>query len=346
MPSVYADQVEYISDNLKYRENVVLSLHPHNDRGTGVADAELGELAGADRIEGTIFGNGERTGNVDIVTLALNMYSQGVDPELHLDDMPDIVEKYQDYTGMAVNPRTPYGGSLVFAAFSGSHQDAISKGMHYRKEQNTDLWTVPYLPIDPTDISRSYDADVIRINSQSGRGGIGFILEHDFGLRLPKALASAIRDEVKLESEHQHKELTPNEIFDLFIDRFEDVRKPYGISHVTFRQHNGIIATITTQFGNRSAEITASGNGRLNAVSNALKKAYGLEYDLDTYEEHALEKSSSSRAIAYVGVRSRKSGVLYWGAGVDVDIIRASVSALLTAVNNMVNAEDTALSEI
>ena len=346
VPSVYADQVEYISDNLKYRENVVLSLHPHNDRGTGVADAELGELAGADRIEGTIFGNGERTGNVDIVTLALNMYSQGVDPELHLDDMPDIVDKYQDYTGMAVNPRTPYGGSLVFAAFSGSHQDAISKGMHYRKEQDSDLWTVPYLPIDPTDISRSYDADVIRINSQSGRGGIGFILEHDFGLRLPKALASAIRDEVKLESEHQHKELTPNEIFDLFIDRFEDVRKPYGISHVTFRQHNGIIATITTQFGNRSAEITASGNGRLNAVSNALKKAYGLEYDLDTYEEHALEKSSSSRAIAYVGVRSRKSGVLYWGAGVDVDIIRASVSALLTAVNNMVNAEDTALSEI
>ena len=345
VPSVYADQVEYISDNLKYRENVVLSLHPHTDRGTGVADAELGELAGADRIEGTIFGNGERTGNVDIVTLALNMYSQGVDPKLHLDDMPDIVDKYQDYTGMTVNPRTPYGGSLVFAAFSGSHQDAISKGMHYRKEQNTDLWTVPYLPIDPTDISRSYDADVIRINSQSGRGGIGFILEHDFGLRLPKALASAIRDEVKLESEHQHKELTPNEIFDLFIDRFEDVRKPYGISHVTFRQHNGIIATITTQFGNRSAEITASGNGRLNAVSNALKKAYGLEYDLDTYEEHALEKSSSSRAIAYVGVRSRKSGVLYWGAGVDVDIIRASVSALLTAVNNMVNAEDTALSE-
>lgn len=345
VPSVYADQVEYISNNLKYRENVVLSIHPHNDRGTGVADAELGELAGADRIEGTIFGNGERTGNVDIVTLALNMYSQGVDPQLHLDDMPDIVDKYQDYTGMTVNPRTPYGGSLVFAAFSGSHQDAISKGMHYRKEKNTDLWTVPYLPIDPTDISRSYDADVIRINSQSGRGGIGFILEHDFGLRLPKALASAIRDEVKLESEHQHKELTPNEIFDLFIDRFEDVRKPYGISHVTFRQHNGIIATITTQFGNRSAEITASGNGRLNAVSNALKKAYGLEYDLDTYEEHALEKSSSSRAIAYVGVRSRKSGVLYWGAGVDVDIIRASVSALLTAVNNMVNAEDTALSE-
>lgn len=345
VPSVYADQVEYISDNLKYRENVVLSLHPHNDRGSGVADAELGVLAGADRIEGTIFGNGERTGNVDIVTLALNMYSQGVDPQLHLDDMPDIVDKYQDYTGMTVNPRTPYGGSLVFAAFSGSHQDAISKGMHYRKEKNTDLWTVPYLPIDPTDISRSYDADVIRINSQSGRGGIGFILEHDFGLRLPKALASAIRDEVKLESEHQHKELTPNEIFDLFIDRFEDVRKPYGISHVTFRQHNGIIATITTQFGNRSAEITASGNGRLNAVSNALKKAYGLEYDLDTYEEHALEKSSSSRAIAYVGVRSRKSGVLYWGAGVDVDIIRASVSALLTAVNNMVNAEDTALSE-
>ncbi len=340
MPNVYADQIEYMSENLKYRDGVVLSLHPHNDRGTGVADAEMGILAGADRIEGTIFGNGERTGNVDVVTLAMNMYSQGVDPGLHFDNMLDIVDKYQEYTGMNVGPRTPYGGALVFAAFSGSHQDAISKGMHYRKEHNSDLWTVPYIPIDPTDIGRSYDADVIRINSQSGRGGIGFILEHDFGLRVPKAMASAVRDEVKNVSDRSHKELTPDEIFDLFIDRFEDVSEPYNISQIHFKQHNGIVATITTQCGSTSKETTSSGNGRLNAVSNALKKVYGLEYDLDTYEEHALEKSSSSRAIAYVGVRSRKTKQLYWGAGVDVDIIRASISALQTAVNNMTNAED------
>ena len=340
MPHVYADQIEYMSENLKYRDSVILSLHPHNDRGTGVADAEMGLLAGADRIEGTIFGNGERTGNVDIVTLAMNMYSQGVDPQLHFDNMLDIVDKYQEYTGMNVGPRTPYGGALVFAAFSGSHQDAISKGMHYREEQKSDLWTVPYIPIDPTDIGRSYDADVIRINSQSGRGGIGFILEHDFGIRAPKAMTSAVRDAVKNESDHLHKELTPDEIFDLFIDRFEDISTPYNISHVTFRQHNGIMATITTQKGSTSTQTTMSGNGRLNAVSNALKRAYGLEYDLDTYEEHALDKSSSSRAIAYVGIRSRRSQKLYWGAGVDVDIIRASISALQTAVNNMAGAED------
>lgn len=339
MPHVYADQIEYMSENLKYRDSVVLSLHPHNDRGTGVADAEMGILAGADRIEGTIFGNGERTGNVDVVTLAMNMYAQGIDPKLHFDNMLNIVDRYQEYTGMSVSPRTPYGGALVFAAFSGSHQDAISKGMHYRKKQNTDLWTVPYIPIDPTDIGRSYDADVIRINSQSGRGGIGFILEHNFGLRLPKDMASALRDEVKIESDRLHEELTPDQIFELFIDKFEDISTPYNISHVEFRQKNGIMATITTQEGSTSTQTTMSGNGRLNAVSNALKRAYGLLFDLETYEEHALEKSSSSRAIAYVGIRSRRDQKVYWGAGVDVDIIRASISALQTAVNNMANAE-------
>lgn len=340
MPHVYANQIEYLSDNLKYRENVVLSLHPHNDRGTGVADAEMGVLAGADRIEGTIFGNGERTGNVDVVTLALNMYSQGVDPKLHFDDMLDIVSKYQEYTGMNVYERTPYGGALVFAAFSGSHQDAIAKGMRYREEHHTDLWTVPYIPIDPTDIGRSYDADVIRINSQSGKGGVGYILEHNFGLRLPKEMSAAVSYACKEASDHAHKELSPNEIFDLFIDRFEDVNRPYSISEVHFRQHNGIIATVTTQYQGESKEIVASGNGRLNAVSNAIKRHYRLDYDLVTYEEHALDQSSTSRAIAYVGIRSRATGRLFWGAGVDVDIIRASISALLTAVNNMVNGFD------
>ena len=337
MPHIYANQIEYLSDNLKYRENVVLSLHPHNDRGTGVADAEMGILAGADRIEGTIFGNGERTGNVDIVTLALNMYSQGVDPELNFNDMLDIVAKYEEYTRMELDPRSPYGGALVFAAFSGSHQDAIAKGMKYREEHGLKTWTVPYIPIDPTDIGRNYDGDVIRINSQSGKGGVAFILEHHFGLRLPKLMREAVSYAVKAESDHEHKELSPDQIFSLFIDRFEDVNRPYSISEVHFKQHNGIIATVTTQYKGESREVMASGNGRLNAVANALMKFYRLDFNLEVYEEHALEKSSSSRAIAYVGIRSPKTDKLYWGAGVDVDIIRASINALLTAVNNMVN---------
>ena len=337
MPHVYANQIEYISDNLKYRENVVLSLHPHNDRGTGVADAEMGLLAGADRIEGTIFGNGERTGNVDVVTLALNMYSQGVDPGLKFDNMLEIVDKYEEYTGMDVNPRCPYGGALVFAAFSGSHQDAIAKGMAYREGHDHIKWTVPYIPIDPKDIGRSYDADVIRINSQSGKGGVGFILEHNFGLRLPKKMRENFSYMVKSESDHAHKELTPDQIFDLFIDKYEDINRPFSISEVHFRQRNGIVAYVTTQFRGQSEEVMANGNGRLDAVSKALQKHYGFKYELEVYEEHALEQSSSSRAIAYVGIRPA-DGKLYWGAGVDVDIIRASIDALLTAVNNAANA--------
>jgi len=337
MPHVYANQIEYMSDNLKYRDSVVLSLHPHNDRGTGVADAEMGVLAGADRVEGTLFGNGERTGNVDVVTLAMNMYAQGVDPELKFDNMLDIVEKYEEYTGMKVGERTPYGGALVFAAFSGSHQDAIAKGMKYHEEHGSELWTVPYIPIDPRDISRSYDADVIRINSQSGKGGVGFILEQNYGLRLPKKMREAMGYRTKSVSDHLHKELMPDEIFALFKKSYENISTPYSISEVHFKQHNGIIAAVTTEFNGEKKEIIASGNGRLNAVSNALKKYYRLEYDLDTYEEHALEKSSSSRAITYIGIRSRKDGELYWGAGVDADIIRASIDALLTAINNMVS---------
>ena len=333
MPHVYANQIEYLSDNLKYRENVVVSLHPHNDRGTGIADAEMGLLAGADRIEGTIFGNGERTGNVDIVTLALNMYSQGIDPQLHFENMLEIVDRYEEYTGMDVNPRSPYGGALVFAAFSGSHQDAIAKGMAWRAGHDHIKWTVPYIPIDPHDIGRSYDADVIRINSQSGKGGVGFILEHNFGLRLPKKMRENFSYMVKSESDHAHKELTPEQIFDLFIDKYEDVNRPFSISEVHFRQRNGIVAYVTTQFRGQSEEVMSNGNGRLDAVSKALMKHYNLNYQLEVYEEHALEQSSSSRAIAYVGIRA-EDGKLYWGAGVDVDIIRASIDALLTAVNN------------
>ena len=334
MPHVYASQVEYMCDNLKYRENVIVSLHPHNDRGCGVADSEMGLLAGADRIEGTLFGNGERTGNVDIVTLGMNMYSQGVDPKIDFSDMPHICEVYEKCTGMQIYERSPYSGALVFAAFSGSHQDAIAKGMHWRENGDLEHWTVPYLPIDPTDVGRNYDADVIRINSQSGKGGVGYILETKFGLNLPPKMREAMGYAAKAVSDHKHKELHPDEIFSLFKSTFENVVEPYSINEVHFQQkEDGIVTRVISTFRGKTIVTEASGNGRLDAVSNALKKAYELKYTLETYQEHALEQSSSSKAIAYVGIR-KPDGTLAWGAGVDQDIIRASIDALVTAINN------------
>ncbi len=334
MPHVYASQVEYMCDNLKYRENVIVSLHPHNDRGCGVADSEMGLLAGADRIEGTLFGNGERTGNVDIVTLGMNMYSQGVDPKIDFSDMPHICEVYEKCTGMQIYERSPYSGALVFAAFSGSHQDAIAKGMHWRENGDLEHWTVPYLPIDPTDVGRNYDADVIRINSQSGKGGVGYILETKFGLNLPPKMREAMGYAAKAVSDHKHKELHPDEIFSLFKSAFENVVEPYSINEVHFQQKDGgIVTQVTSTFRGKTIVTEATGNGRLDAVSNALKKAYELKYTLETYQEHALERSSTSKAIAYVGIR-KPDGTLAWGAGVDPDIIRASIDALVTAINN------------
>ena len=334
MPHVYASQVEYMCDNLKYRENVIVSLHPHNDRGCGVADSEMGLLAGADRIEGTLFGNGERTGNVDIVTLGMNMYSQGVDPKIDFSDMPHICEVYEKCTGMQIYERSPYSGALVFAAFSGSHQDAIAKGMHWRENGDLEHWTVPYLPIDPTDVGRNYDADVIRINSQSGKGGVGYILETKFGLNLPPKMREAMGYAAKAVSDHKHKELHPDEIFSLFKSTFENVVEPYSINEVHFQQKDGgIVTQVTSTFRGKTIVTEATGNGRLDAVSNALKKAYELKYTLETYQEHALERSSTSKAIAYVGIH-KPDGTLAWGAGVDPDIIRASIDALVTAINN------------
>ena len=336
MPHVYASQVEYMSKNMKYRENVVLSLHPHNDRGSGVSDAEMGILAGADRIEGTLFGNGERTGNVDIVTLAMNMYAQGVDPELDFTDMLDICEQYEKYTGMKIDMRSPYSGALVFAAFSGSHQDAIAKGMKYRETHDCEHWTVPYLPIDPADIGRHYEADVIRINSQSGKGGVGYILEQYYELNLPAKMREAMGYAAKAASDEKEKELLPDEIFELFKSRYEDTTEPFNITEAHFKQHNGIIAEVMVEHDGEKKMAVASGNGRLDAISNALKKQFRLEYRLETYQEHALEQSSSSRAIAYVGIRDEQDK-RFWGAGVDQDIIKASYNALVTAINNMLN---------
>ena len=334
MPHVYASQVEYMCKHMLYRENVIVSLHPHNDRGCGVADSEMGILAGADRIEGTLFGNGERTGNVDIVTLGMNMYSQGVDPKLDFSDMPHICEVYERCTGMTVGERSPYSGALVFAAFSGSHQDAIAKGMHWIEEKDPNRWTVPYLPIDPTDVGRNYDADVIRINSQSGKGGVGYILETKYGLNLPPKMREAMGYAAKGVSDHLHKELHPDEIFDLFKKTFENVGQPYSINEVHFQQTSeGITTKVTSTFNGKTITTEAVGNGRLDAVSNALKKAYELKYSLEVYQEHALERSSSSKAIAYVGIK-KPDGTMAWGAGVDPDIIRASIDALVTAINN------------
>ncbi|MDO4519529.1 MAG: 2-isopropylmalate synthase [Eubacteriales bacterium] len=334
MPHVYASQIEYMSKNMKYRENVILSQHPHNDRGCGVADTEMGMLAGADRVEGTLFGNGERTGNVDIITVGMNLFSHGVDPELDFSDMPHICEVYEKCTGMQIDERSPYSGALVFAAFSGSHQDAIAKGMKYREERDPDHWNVPYLPIDPHDVGRNYDADVIRINSQSGKGGVGYILETKFGLNLPAKMREAMGYTAKGVSDHKHKELQPEEIYELFKATFENVTEPYKINEVHFEQKDGGITTkVTSTFRGRTITTEAAGNGRLDAVSNALKKAYELKYQLETYQEHALEQSSKSKAIAYVGIR-KPDGTMAWGAGVDPDIIRASIDALVTAINN------------
>ena len=335
MPHVYAQQIEYMHKHMKYRENVVLSLHPHNDRGCGVAAAEMGLLAGADRIEGTLFGNGERTGNVDIVTLAMNMFSQGVDPKLNFDNMPYICSLYRTFTGMAISPRQPYAGELVFAAFSGSHQDAIAKGMEWREKKHLTGWNVPYLPIDPHDVGRQYDADVIRINSQSGKGGVGYILQKSYGINMPAKMKEAMGYAAKGVSDHLHKELHPEEIYKIFCEHFVDGRRAFDVLECHYKQINGITATVTVLKDGKMTDVTAEGNGRLNAVSNALKNFLGVSYTLTDYEEHALTQRSSSKAISYVGIES--DGKPYWGAGVDEDIITSSVKALVAAINNLLN---------
>lgn len=331
-PHVYADQVEYICDNLKYRDAVEVSLHPHNDRGCAVADCELGLLAGADRIEGTLFGNGERTGNADIVTLALNMYSQGVDPALDLSNMPEIAELYERVTRMRVYDRQPYAGKLVFAAFSGSHQDAIAKGMKWREEKNCDTWTVPYLPIDPNDVGREYETDVIRINSQSGKGGIGYLLEHNFGYVLPTGMREEVGYTVKSVSDRAHAELSPKEVLDVFTENYVNINNCIKLVDYHFVRTPEINVTLTVEIDGETKELKAVGNGRLDAVSNAVKKQLGIEFSELTYEEHALTKGSSSQAITYVSI-TLANGKKVWGAGIHDDIIASSINALFSAIN-------------
>lgn len=336
-PHVYADQVEYMCDNLKYRDSVVVSLHPHNDRGCAVADSELGILAGADRIEGTLFGNGERTGNVDIVTLAMNMYAQGIDPQLDFSNMPNIVSVYERNTGMTVYDRQPYAGKLVFAAFSGSHQDAIAKGMQYRTDNNCDTWTVPYLPIDPGDVGRQYETDVIRINSQSGKGGIGYLLEHQFGYDLPKKMREDVGYTVKSISDHAHAELSPDEVLEAFTENYININTPIKLIDYHFFRSESIKVMLTVEMNGETKEVIANGNGRLDAVSNAVRDSLGVSFSELTYEEHALTIGSSSQAISYVGI-TLDNGKLVWGAGVNDDIIAASINALFSAINRGLQA--------
>ena len=334
MPHVYVNQVEYMCENIKYRENVVISTHPHNDRGCAVADAEMALLAGADRVEGTLFGNGERTGNVDIITLAMNMFSQGVDPQLDFSDIPSIADVYSRVTNMSVYERLPYSGKLVFAAFSGSHQDAIAKGMKWREKGHTEHWTVPYLPIDPKDVGREYSADVIRINSQSGKGGIGYILEKNFGYDLPKKMRETVGYMVKSISDHKHKELLPDEVYAIFKEQFVDISAPLNVIETHYVQHNGIEATVSLTYNGRRASVTDNGNGRLDAVSNAIRSYTGLDFSLNSYTEHALEVGSASKAVSYVEIIDGNDKS-FWGTGIDNDIIISSIKALVSAVNNM-----------
>ena len=333
LPHIYANQIEWCSNHLKYRDSVILSTHPHNDRGTGIADAELALLAGAQRVECCLFGNGERTGNVDAVTLALNLYTHGVDPELDLSDLPAIKASYERLTGMEVPVRQPYAGDLVFAAFSGSHQDAIAKSMTLYRQNAQQGWNCPYLPIDPTDIGRTYDADVIRINSQSGQGGIGFLLEQHYGYTLPPKMREDFSRKVKSISDHEHKELSVSEVHDVFVSTYLNITSPLEVTDASFSEKDGVIfAVIKVRSGGQEEVINSMGNGRLNAVTNALKDLLGVNFHLENYTEHSLERGSSGRACSYVRVRWEDKSAT-WGAGTDTDIIRSGIKALVSAVN-------------
>ena len=332
--NVYADQVEFINENLKYRENVIISLHPHNDRGCAVADSELGLLAGADRIEGTLFGNGERTGNVDIVTLALNLYSQGIEPNLDFSHILDVKDIYEKVTRMKVYERQPYSGELVFAAFSGSHQDAISKGMKYREEHNLKTWTVPYLPIDPHDIGRVYETDVIRINSQSGKGGVSYILEHNFNYKLPKSMTEEVSYMIKSISDKSHNELSPNEIFDIFTKNYVNVFDKVKINSMTFENENDL-SKVLLHINHDGKEMTIEGvaRGKFESVTKALKNHFkDIEFNDLTYDEHAIGKGADTSAITYLSYVN-KNGEKIWGVGIDHDIMTSSIYALFSAIN-------------
>jgi 2-isopropylmalate synthase len=339
-PNIYADQIEWCHRNFKYRDSMILSLHPHNDRGTGVAAAELGFMAGADRIEGTLFGNGERTGNVDIVTLALNMFTQGVDPSLDFSDINDVRLTTEYCNQLPVHPRHPYGGDLVFTAFSGSHQDAIKKGFDALGASNSKVWEVPYLPIDPADLGRSYEA-IIRINSQSGKGGIAYLLKADYGIDMPRLLQVEFSKVIQKIADETGKEISPALIWDTFQAEYLNKSKPYDFrSHTTLPSsadpEQRIIEAKVLENG-QEKKIAGSGNGPIAAYVDALGKACGVKIKVLDFHQHATGSGADATAIAYIEAQ-RDDGRRTWGVGMNQNIVTASLKAVTSAVNRALAA--------
>ena len=338
LPHIYANQVAYLRKQLTPAEGIVLSVHPHNDRGCAVASAEYCLMAGADRVEGTLFGNGERTGNVDLITLALNFYSQGVDPKLEFSRMSEVTNLFESLTGMTIYERQPYSGQLVYAAFSGSHQDAIAKSFAFREAHPGHPWDVPYLPVDPSDFGREYETDVIRINSQSGKGGIVYVLRSQYGLDLPREMHLYFSQMIKVYSDRLKHELQGSQVYDIFLGELVNLSAPLTLLSAHYQQKNGIEANISFRFNDEEKNATGIGNGGLDAVSNALKQALGISYTLNTYTEHALADGSGAKAVSYVELRQGKRAE--WGVGLHTDIATSSVYALVSAINRLLQCDD------
>ncbi len=339
-PNVYADQIEWMIKHLENRESLIISVHPHNDRGTGVASAELALLAGADRVEGTLFGNGERTGNVDILNIAYNMFSQGINPQLNIERVNDIIEIYERCCKIPIHPRHPYAGKLVFTAFSGSHQDAINKGVKAMKERNNEYWQVPYLPIDPADIGREYEP-IVRINSQSGKGGVAFVMDTYFGFKLPKAMHKEFAKVIQNLSEKQG-EVAPEEIMKAFRAEYLDKKEPIHFRSMKVEDlgedaHEDFDTKVTVVYTDHGVEKTfqATGNGPIDAVKRGLSLDLGMKVKILDYEEHALQSGSNSQAAAYIHLLDSETGNVTYGVGVSSNITRASVRAIFSAVNRL-----------
>ncbi len=337
-PNVFADQIESMSKHLENRESIVLSVHPHNDRGTGVAAAELAMLAGADRVEGTLFGNGERTGNVDILTIAYNMFSQGIDPELEIGDIKKIAEVYERCTKMHIDPRHPYAGKLVFTAFSGSHQDAINKGMHALMERKSEIWQVPYLPIDPSDIGREYEP-VVRINSQSGKGGVAFVMDSFFGFKLPRGMHKEFADVIQKIAEKQG-EVAPEQIMEEFRIEYLDRKEPYHFRKCKITDFESgdqftTVAVVTYSDHGETKQFEGVGNGPIDAVKRGLEEELGISIKVLDYSEHALTSGSGAQAASYIHLMDQKTGKVTYGVGISSNITRASLRGIFSAVNRL-----------
>ena len=337
-PNVFADQIEWMSKHLENRESIVLSVHPHNDRGTGVAAAELAMLAGADRVEGTLFGNGERTGNVDILTIAYNMFSQGIDPELEIGDIKKIAEVYERCTKMHIDPRHPYAGKLVFTAFSGSHQDAINKGMHALMERKSEIWQVPYLPIDPSDIGREYEP-VVRINSQSGKGGVAFVMDSFFGFKLPRGMHKEFADVIQKIAEKQG-EVAPDQIMEEFRIEYLDRKEPYHFRKCKTTDFESgdqftTVAVVTYSNHGETKQFEGVGNGPIDAVKRGLEEELGISIKVLDYSEHALTSGSGAQAASYIHLMDQKTGKVTYGVGISSNITRASLRGIFSAVNRL-----------